>query len=234
MPRTFAPRRGGWTPPQTAALVGAWVRGLSGDVAKLGVWPGQYGTAQGLTLAANAAVDANGLTVAGGGDKGTAVGLAQADVPWTISFWVRQIAVQPATAAVVTHGDYAHGMWINAVNAGTRNIGWYTGTSGGLHFTAGIADAAWHLVTVTNDNLPPFGMGTGCKLYVDGQPAGTYGNQSIDANANAFTAGAGSVFGSWFYFRGNLDCIYYWQGAALTAAEVVKLWSEDPHRRGNL
>jgi len=227
MPRMYAPRPiSGWTPPQLESLVGAWVSGLSGNVAKLGSWAGQYETTPAMTLYADAEVTESGLILDGTGDYAktpTPVTTAVANV--TIAVWSRLTDKAIMRQCLLENGNGANNGYSLIVNTEFEYTGRLRALYGGKRwFTTSqiVASGQWfHAALVINAS----------------SHATVYYNNSIVYTEVSGTAphpatGSTGIGVSYVYnlTKGAIDTAYVWN-AALTAAEIADVFNNDPHKR---
>lgn len=216
--------RGGaaaWTPPQSANLVAAWVSGLSGNVAKLGSWAGQYETTYAATMVGDAQVNSNGLELDGSGDYAEAP-VPQVDTPFAVSAWINSQTALFGIRQPLAHGDFGNAIaWQYWPNTRMAMAG-----SGGKLVSFGTLPTGWvHLVCVRQ--IPTM------KTYLNGNLVASGTASAFTPTADQFLLGVHSNKVS-YPWCGYLDCVYYWQGAALSSDDIADLYANDPYRRGNL
>lgn len=219
--RAIALGSAAWTPPQSANLVAAWVSGLSGAVATLGSWAGQYGTTYAATLAHDAQVTANGLELDGDGDYASAP-IPQVLTSFTVTAWIYSLTDAAGLRFPLSHGEY-----VNVISwfywPDTRAFLAYTG-GGVVSFSP--VPVGWTHIAVTR-------APGGTVAYANGLQVATGTAPDYSTSGDPFLLGIHRNLSN-YPWRGYLDCVYYWQGAALSADDIADLYANDPYRRGNI
>lgn len=220
---------GVWTPPQLASLVAAWVSGLSGSVAKLGSWAGQYGTLYDATMYGDANVGASGLDCDGTGDIARTSGSPEFTTSVAWAAWVYRRTIG-ADFAYASNNVGTTLRW--QVSNITGNASLFISTNGSewiRAYGAAIPSESWTHIAVS------WISGSKPAIWVNGTRAnhGTEITGGLPGVPNTITIGAG-----WYNNAINspanvlMDCVYTWSGVMLTDDDVASLRLSDPHRMG--